>query len=88
MKTKISKKPTSIHVRVERFFRHRTSLGLVLSIMALGCIKYQDHLAAVVHEIYTGQGNDVLSVSSHHQEITRMPVSYGGSVKLTPISGE
>ncbi len=80
--------PTSIHVRVERFFRHRTFLGLVLSFMAIGFIKYQSHVAAVVQEIYSGQGTGLLSSYTHHQEITRMPITYGNNVKHTPISGE
>lgn len=88
MKTKNSKIPTSVHVRIERFFRHRGFLTLVLSFMALGFIKYQTHMLAIVHDVYYGQGMDMLSSYTHHQETTRMPISYGSSVRLAPISGE
>jgi hypothetical protein len=88
MKTKNSKTPTSVHVRVERFFRHRSFLSIVLSIMALGFIKYQSHALAIMHEIYYGQGVSMLSSYTHHEEITRMPVSYGAGARVAPISGE
>lgn len=89
MKTKNSKKhPTSVHVKVERFFRHRTFLSLVLSFMAIGLIKYQSHMLTVLHELYYGQGVGMLSSYTHHDEVTRMPITYGSNVRSAPISGE
>jgi hypothetical protein len=91
MKTKTVKHPNhlpSIHVRVERFFRHRASLALVLSFMALGLVKYETHALAIVHEMYYGQGVGFLTNYAHHDEITRMPIDYGGKVKHALVSGE
>jgi hypothetical protein len=89
MKTKNSKhQHTTVHVRIERFFRHRTMLSFVLSFMALGLIKYQSHMLAVIHELYYGQGMGMLSSYTHHDEVTRMPITYGSNVRNTPISGE
>ncbi|HEU4913989.1 MAG TPA: hypothetical protein VFT16_01095 [Candidatus Saccharimonadales bacterium] len=89
MKTKNSKKhPTSVHVRVERFFRHRSFLALVLSFMAVGVMKYESHMLGVLHELYYGEGLSMFSVYAHHEEVTRMPVDYGSSVRYTPNSGE
>lgn len=90
MKTKNIKHPNhapTIHVQVERFFRHRAFLSLVLSFMAIGLVKYETHMLAVIHDIYYGQGIDMISSFTHHEEITRMPISYGSSVRHTPISG-
>jgi len=56
--------------------------------MALGFIKYQSHALAIMHEIYYGQGVSMLSSYTHHEEITRMPVSYGAGARVAPISGE
>jgi hypothetical protein len=89
MKNKNSKHHhTSVHVKVEQFFRHRTFLTLVLSFMAVGLIKYQTHMLVVVHELYYGQGMGMLSSYTHHDEVTRMAVTYGSNVRTTPISGE
>ena len=89
MKNKNSKHHhTTVHVKIERFFRHRTILSVVLSFMALGLIKYQSHMLTVIHELYYGQGVGMLSGYTHHDEVTRMPITYGSNVRNTPISGE
>lgn len=91
MKTKTYKHPNhipSVHVRVERFFRHRTFLTVVLAFMALGLIKYETHMLAIIHQVYYGQGVGFLTTYAHHDEITRMPVDYGGKVRHALISGD
>jgi hypothetical protein len=78
----------TVHIRIERFFRHRSMLTLILSFMAIGVVKYQTHMLGVIQEMYYGQGFGMLSSYTHHDEVTRMPVSYGSSVRTSPISGE
>ena len=91
MKTKNYKHPNhlpSVHVRVERFFRHRSFLSVVLMVMALGLVKYETHVFAIVHEMYYGQGVGFLATYGHHDEITRMPIDYGNKVKHTLVAGD
>lgn len=90
MKNKNIKHPNhlpTVHIRIERFFRHQTFLTVVLAGMALGLIKYQTHMLAIIHDIYYGQGVGMVSAYTHHEETTRMPVEYGNPVRHTPISG-
>ena len=90
MKTKNIKHPNhhpTIHIRIERFFRHRTFLTMTLSFMAIGVVKYQTHMLDVIHEMYYGHGLGLMSTYTHHDEVTRMPVSYGSSMRIAPISG-
>jgi hypothetical protein len=77
----------TVHIRIERFFRHRTVLSIVASFMAVGVVKYQTHMMSVIQEMY-GHGFGMVSTYTHHEEVTRMPVSYGVSVRPSPISGE
>lgn len=91
MKTKNYKHPNhrpSVHIRIERFFRHRSFLSFVLLAMALGLVKYETHVLAIVHDMYYGQGIGFLTNYGHHDEITRMPVDYGSKVKHVLVSGE
>ena len=89
MKTKNSKhQHVSVHMRIERMFRHHSFLTFTLSVMAIGLIKYQTHALHIVQELYYGHGVGMVSSYTHHQETTRMPVTYGSSVRIAPISGE
>ncbi len=88
MKTKNNKHQVGLHVRVERFFRHRIVLAFVLTSMAIGLIKYETHLVSMIQQVYYGTGVSLVSGYTHHQEITRMPISYGPGVRFVTTSGE
>jgi len=75
-------------MRIERFFRHRSVLLLVLLSMGIGLLKYQTHLALIVGETYYGSSWDMLSTNARHEEITRMPVEYGTGIRFATHSGE
>jgi ssDNA-specific exonuclease RecJ len=87
MKNKNSKHHLSIHQRLERLAHHRAILSCILSFMAIGFIKYETQVLYVLHDAYN-QGFGMVSVYTHHDEITRMPVQYGSSMRGTLISGE
>jgi len=78
----------SVHQKVERFFRHRTVLTVVLSFMALALLKYEVQLLGVIHMAYNQGFGLVASYTPHHDEITRMPIQYGSNVRNTTTSGE
>lgn len=82
-----SRRHVSSHVRVERFFRHRTFLSVVLGFMILGLIKYESNLMGIMHQFY-GQGFGFVSAYAHHDEVTRMPINYGVTTRHNDISGE
>lgn len=85
MKNKHSKHYLTAHQRIERFFRHRVFLMVVLASMGIGLLKYQSNLLGAMQQLYYGNGLSFLHANASHEEITRMPVNYGTS-KLPTIS--
>lgn len=81
-------KHMSIHQRVESFCHHRALLITVLSIMSLAFVKYQTHLTGMMQTAYT-QGLGVVGTYAYqHDEVNRMPVNCGVTLRTTTSSGE
>jgi hypothetical protein len=87
MKNKNNKHHVSIHQKLERLAHHRVVLTCVLSFMALSFLKYETQFLHILHSAYN-EGFGLVGVYAHHDEVTRMPVQYGGNVRTAPISGE
>lgn len=75
------------HQKIERFFRHRFFLSVILFIMGLSFVKYQTKMVAVLTDIHFGDDIEILVDKTHHYETIRMPVEYG-STRINSISGE
>jgi hypothetical protein len=87
MKNKNSNHHLSIHQKLERLAHHQAVLSCILSVMALGLLKYETQAFYVLQNAYY-QGFGMASVYAHHDEITRMPVQYGRDMRTTLISGQ
>jgi hypothetical protein len=55
--------------------------------MALSFLKYETQFLHVLHSAY-GEGFGMVSAYTHHDEVTRMAVQYGSSMRATSTSGE
>jgi hypothetical protein len=78
----------TVHQRIERLSHHNIVLMGIVFFMLLGFVKYEVRLLGLFHEFY-GQGYGMLSnYYPHHDEVTRMPIQYGSSMRSATISGE
>lgn len=88
MKNKNHKHHITIHQHLERLAHHRIVLTCILSFMALSFLKYETQFFHVLHSAY-GEGFSMVSAYTvHHEEVTRMPVQFGNSMRSTYTSGE
>jgi hypothetical protein len=77
----------TIHQKLERLAHHRVVLTCILSFMVLSFLKYETQFLHVLHTAY-GEGFGLVSSYTHHDEVTRMAVQYGSSMRSTSTSGE
>jgi hypothetical protein len=77
----------TVHQRLERLAHHHIVLTCILTFMGLSFLKYETQFFHIFEKAYH-EGFGLVSSYAHHDEVTRMPVQYGSSLRAAPISGE
>jgi hypothetical protein len=85
MKNKNSKHHISVHQRIDRFLRHRISIGLVVGLMFIGVLALDSRFRGLMQQVYT-QGWGWIGTYMHHEHPAHAHSMYGVA-RMARISG-